>query len=111
MFSWLNNYLLEAWLALPKLPAWSVHAMFLIAFAINLPAFFYGQRLAEKAEKEGRAEKFMGMYTNPMIMREMFREARNGNNLAKAMLWLQFLSIPAVLLVFFWPRQSAGLQH
>ena len=94
---------------LPKLPAWSFHAIFLIFLILNLPSFFYGQRLAEKAEKEGRAEKFMGMYTNPTVMREMFREARHGNTLAKAMLWLQFLSIAAVLLVWFWPVQPAGM--
>jgi hypothetical protein len=109
MLSWLNNYLLEVWATLPKLPAYSFHASFFVFIALMLPPFFYGERLAEKAEKEGRVKKFMGMYTNPTVMREMFREARRGNGLARAMLWLQFLSFAGFLLFMVWPKQPASM--
>jgi len=109
MLSWLNNYLLEVWATLPKLPAGSFHAFFFVFVVLNLPPFFYGERLAEKAEKEDRAEKFMGMATRMTGTREMFREARHGNKLAKAMLWLQFLTIVALPLVLAWPKQSANI--
>ena len=108
MLSWLNNYLLEVWATLPKLPAGSFHPFFFVVVILNLPPFFYSEWLAKEAEKEGRAEKFMGMVTRMAGTREMFREARHGNKLAKAMLWLQFLTIVAMLLVAVWPKQAAN---